>query len=442
MEINMKRKIIYIISSFILLIILISFTNTKIKRQENKEREKRTEVKGEQKKRILFWTCSMHPQIKLPAPGKCPICFMDLIPVYEEKKEDISEIRFTNEERKIAEIETVPVSYRHLNVEIKLLGKVEYDETRIANISAYIPGRIEKLYVNFIGAKVEKGEKLFQIYSPDVYTYQEEYLLSLKRYKEAVERKETSSINSEKEILEGVREKLLLLGLLPFQIDDIEKKGAPSDKVDFYSPSSGIIIERDAYEGKYFNTGDILFKIADIKKVWIKLDVYEKDIPFVKIGQEVDIICEAYPEKIFKGNIIFIAPFLDEKTRTIKVRIEIDNPKEELKPGMFAHVFLKYHLGKKLSIPYTSVLLTGKRAVVFVEKEPNLFQVRDIVIGQRAGDFYPVIDGLKEGERVVKKGNFVIDSTLQIKGKESMMKIMSGEKENIEFERPSSVHHH
>ena len=124
------------------------------------------------------------------------------------------------------------------------------------------------------------------------------------------------------------------------------------------------------------------------------------------------------------------------------MRIEIDNPKEELKPGMFAHVFLKYHLGKKLSIPYTSVLLTGKRAVVFVEKEPNLFHVREIVIGQRAGDFYPVIDGLKEGERVVKKGNFVIDSTLQIKGKESMMKIMSGEKENIEFERPVSVHHH
>jgi Cu(I)/Ag(I) efflux system membrane fusion protein len=440
MELNMKKKIIYIISSFVLLVILISFTNIKIKRKKNKEIEKITEVK--EGKRILFWTCSMHPQIKLPAPGKCPICFMDLIPVYEEKKEDISEIRFTNEERKIAEIETVPVSYRDLNVEIKLLGKVEYDETRISNISAYIPGRIEKLYVNFIGAKVEKGEKLFQIYSPDVYTYFEEYLLSLKRYNEAVEKKETSSINSEKEILESVRKKLLLLGFLPFQIDDIEKKGIPSNKIDFYSPLSGIIIERDAYEGKYINTGDILFRIADIKKVWIKLDVYEKDIPFVKTGQNVEIICEAYPEKKFKGNIIFIDPFLNEKTRTIKVRIEIDNPKEELKPGMFAHVFLKYHLGRKLSIPYTSVLLTGKRAVVFVEKEPNLFQVREIVIGQRAGDFYPVIDGLKEGERVVKKGNFVIDSTLQIKGKESMMKIMSEEKENIEFERPVSIHHH
>ena len=436
----MKKKIIYITSSFVLLVILISFTNIKIKRKKNKEIEKITEVK--EGKRILFWTCSMHPQIKLPAPGKCPICFMDLIPVYEEKKEDISEIRFTNEERKIAEIETVPVSYRDLNIEIKLLGKVEYDETRISNISAYIPGRIEKLYVNFIGAKVEKGEKLFQIYSPDVYTYFEEYLLSLKRYNEAVEKKETSSINSEKEILESVRKKLLLLGFLPFQIDDIEKKGAPSDKIDFYSPLTGIIIERDAYEGKYINTGDILFRIVDIKKVWIKLDVYEKDIPFVKTGQNVEIICEAYPEKKFNGNIIFIDPFLNEKTRTIKVRIEIDNPKEELKPGMFAHVFLKYHLGRKLSIPYTSVLLTGKRAVVFVEKEPNLFQVREIVIGQRAGNFYPVIDGLKKEERVVKKGNFVIDSTLQIKGKESMMKIMSEEKENIEFERAVSVHHH
>jgi len=436
----MKWKIIYIISSFILIIILISFINTKIKKQENKEREKMTEVKGEQKKRILFWTCSMHPQIKLPNSGKCPICFMDLIPVYEEKKEDISEIRFTSEEREIADIETVPVSYRDLNIEIKFFGKIEYDETRIANISAYIPGRIEKLYVNFIGAKVERGEKLFQIYSPDVYIYQEEYLLSLKRYKEAVEKNEISSINSEKEILEGVRKKLLLLGFLPFQIDDIEKKGVPSDKIDFYSPSSGIIIERNAYEGKYFKEGDILFKIADVKKVWIKLDVYEKDISFVKPGQEVDILCEAYPEKIFKGNISFIDPFLNEKTRTIKVRIEIDNPKEELKPGMFAHIFLKYPLGKKLSIPYTSVLLTGKRAIVFVEKEPNLFQVREVVIGPRAGDFYPVMNGLKEGEKVVKKGNFAIDSTLQIKGKESMMKIMSEEK--IEFEDSVDIHHH
>ena len=219
----MKRKIIYIISSFIFLIILISFINLKIKKQQNKG--KITVVKEEQKK-ILFWTCSMHPQIKLPNPGKCPICFMDLIPVYEEKKEDISEVRFTEEERKISEIETVPVSYRHLNIEIKFLGKIEYDETRIANISAYIPGRIEKLYVNFIGAKVEKGEKLFQIYSPDVYTYCEEYLLSLKRYKEAVEKKEISLINSEKEILESVKKKLLLLGFLPFQIEDIEKKGS------------------------------------------------------------------------------------------------------------------------------------------------------------------------------------------------------------------------
>ncbi|MCM8803440.1 MAG: efflux RND transporter periplasmic adaptor subunit, partial [Candidatus Omnitrophica bacterium] len=370
------------------------------------------------------WTCSMHPQIKLPKPGKCPICFMNLIPVYEELevKGEISKITLTEIERKLAEIETSKVEYRDLIFEIRLLGKIEYDETKIANISAWFPGRVDKLYVNFVGGYVKKGEPLFQIYSPELRTTQEEYLIATRRYYKALETKDENEILSSQLVKESIKKKLELWGITSEQIQEIEKKNYVLDKIDFYSPISGVVIEREVFEGKYFQTGEILFKIVDLTTLWVKLDVYEKDLSYINIGQKVNFVTESFPGENFSGKIIFIDPFINEKTRTIKVRIEISNPEGKLKPGMFGHSILKINLGKKLSIPATAPLLTGKRAIVYVEIKPNVFEGREVVLGQRAGDFYPVVSGLKAGEKVVTRGNFKIDASLQIQGKPSMMK--------------------
>lgn len=408
-----KMKIKYI---FLFLIFLPFCQNIFSQHHQHFEEKRREE------KKIKFWTCSMHPQIKLPKPGKCPICFMDLIPVYEERVEETPRLTLTETARKLAEIETSTVDYRDLVFEIRLFGRIEYDETKISNISAWIPGRIEKLYVNFIGARVKKGEPLLQIYSPELRTAIEEYIISLKRYKRALEIKDENEILSSKMIKESIEKKLELWGILPEQIREIEKTYKVFDRIDIYSPSSGIVIEREAYEGKYFKEGEVLFKIADLNTLWVKIDVYEKDLQFVKIGDMVDFITESYPEEKFTGRIVFIDPFINEMTRTAKARVEIKNTSGKLKPGMFGQAILKVNLGKKLSIPATAPLLTGKRAIVYVEVEPNVFEGREVLLGQRAGDFYPVISGLKRGEKVVTKGNFKIDAALQIQAKPSMMR--------------------
>lgn len=390
-----------------------------------------THKEGLTSKKVKFWTCSMHPQIKLPNPGRCPICFMNLVPVYEEVEEEVSRLTISETARKLAEIETSTVTYRDLTVEIRLFGKVEYDETKIATISAWTSGRIDKLYLNFVGAYVKKGSPLFQIYSPELRTIQEEYLIALQRYQKALESKNENEISSSELVKKSIQKRLELLGILPEQIKDIEEKKYAPDRIDIYAPISGIIIEREAFEGKYFNTGDILFKIADLNSLWIKLDVYEKDISYIYPGQRVNFVVESFPGEVFVGKVIFIDPFINEKTRTAKVRLEIYNPEMKLKPGMFGHAILRHHLGKKLSIPATAPLLTGKRAVVYVEVKPNIFEGREVVLGPRAGNFYPVISGLKVGEKVVTRGNFKIDASLQIQAKPSMMK--PKEEQEIKF---------
>ncbi len=417
MRIKRSRKII-----LWELILLISFTVLlpEILFCQHQHQIQRVE-KVQTEKKVKFWTCSMHPQIKLTKPGKCPICFMDLIPVYEETKKETSQLILSESTRKMAKIETSTVSYRNLTFELKLLGKIGYDETKIANISAWLSGRVDKLYINFIGAYVKKDEPLLQIYSPELRTAQEEYLIAFQLYQKALERNLKEEISSSQMVLESIRKKLELWGILPNQIAEIEKSGYAVDRMDIYAPISGVVIEREAFEGKYFQTGETLFKIADLKNLWVKLDVYEKNLAHIHTGQKINFVIESFPGEVFSGKVIFIDPFLNETTRTAKIRIEIPNPEMKLKPGMFGHAILKIEMGKKLSIPATAPLLTGKRAIVYVEEKRNVFEGREVILGPRAGDFYPVISGLRAGEKVVTKGNFMIDASLQIQAKPSMM---------------------
>jgi len=425
------------------------------------------------------WTCSMHPQIRQPEPGACPICGMDLIPVASDQDGGSGSPRqlvLSEHARKLAGIETIPVRRRFVEAEIRMVGKIDYDETRVKRITAWVPGRLDRLFVDYTGTFVSEGDHLVHLYSPDLISAQEELLQALKTEIELTGASELTR-SSALETSRAAREKLMLLGLTEDQIRRLEEGGETSDHVTIYSPIGGVVIHKNAVEGEYVNTGTPIYTIADLSRVWVKLDAYESDLPWVKYGQEVTFETEAHPGETFKGRITFIDPVVDERTRTVNVRVNLINEGGRLKPGMFVHATLRASLsedgraydkglaGKWISpmhpeivkdgpgicdvcgmdlvpaeslgfldlespdavaplvIPASAPLITGKRAVVYVADpgEEGSFTGREVVLGPRAGDWYLLREGLEEGERVVVAGNFKIDSALQILARPSMM---------------------
>ena len=429
-----------------------------------------------------IWTCSMHPQIRQPKPGKCPICFMDLIPVTAEEGEiGKRQIAFSQEALKLMEIQTTPVQRKFVEAEIRMVGKVDYDETRVKNITAWVPGRIDRLYVDFTGITVKKGDHMVDLYSPELISAQAELLQALKAADSIKNNSSDLMKRTTFATLEAARDKLQLLGLARTQIDKIESAGEPVTHITIYSPMGGIVINKQATEGMYVNTGTPIYTLADLSNLWVKLDAYESDLPWIRYGQQVEFSTEAYPGQIFKGKISFRDPILNTKTRTVKVRINVDNADGKLKPGMFVRGVLRAKVAQggtvmnpemagkwicpmhpsivkeqpgtcdicgmdlvtteslfaianepnepPLVIPATAPLITGKRAVVYVRvpnTEKPTFEGREVILGPRAADYYLVKEGLSEGEIVVTNGNFKIDSALQIQAKPSMMSADGG----------------
>jgi Cu(I)/Ag(I) efflux system membrane fusion protein len=424
-----------------------------------------------------WWTCSMHPEIRLPRPGICPKCPMALIPVTSSAG-DVGErqISFSEAAIKLMEIETSTVERKFVEAEVRMAGKIDYDETRVKHITAWVSGRIDKLYVDFTGTQVNKGDHMVYLYSPELLSSQAELLQAVKA---AANFKAEGSELLRRSILatlEAAREKLRLLGLTKEQIQEIEETGKPVDHLTIYAPMGGIVIHKKATEGMYVETGTEIYTVADLARLWVKLDAYESDVAWIRYGQDVEFATEAYPGEVFKGKISFIAPVLDARTRTIKLRVNVDNPEGKLKPEMFVRAVVRSRIagggrvmspemaGKwicpmhpsivkteagscdicgmdlvtteslgyvvdvpkeaPLAIPASAVLITGTRAVVYVQMagaEKPTYEGREIVLGPRAGDYYIVKSGLGEGEIVVTNGNFKIDSALQIQAKPSMM---------------------
>ncbi len=395
------------------------------------------------------WTCSMHPQIRLFEAGKCPICFMDLIPVDQGPGGDPGDRKLLMSESaiKLAEIETRPVERRPAEAVIRAVGSVAFDETRMSEITSWVPGRIEKLFVNFTGAAVRRGDPLAEIYSPSLVSAQEELAQAKRSYDSAPE-----GNSSARSTLEAAREKLRQYGLTPEQIEAVERDGSVSRRIVTYAPSSGVVVDLAAKEGQYVKTGSTLMRIADLSKVWVTLRAFQSDLPLIRPGQEVAFTSTALPGDTFPGEIVFVDPVLDPKTMTAGVRAVVTNEEGRLRPDMFVsgEIFvplgadgravkpgMKEHAGHPLVIPVTAPMLTGKRAVVYVRlpgsAEP-LFEGRDVILGPRAGDSYIVLSGLEVGVLVVTTGAFKIDSELQIRAQPSMM--------NPEGNAPPPVHDH
>jgi len=363
-----------------------------------------------------IWTCAMHPQIRMEQPGKCPICGMELIPLVKSSITSIdpSAIHLSKEAAQLANVLTSVVSKQKPVKEVRLYGKVQADERLFQSQTAHVPGRIERLSINFTGETVAIGQILAEIYSPELITAQQELL-------ETVRTK-----NLQPELYEASKEKLRQWKLTDDQIAKIESSGVVQNNFEVVSNTSGTVTARRVNTGDHVSQGTVLFDIADLSKVWVMFDAYESDLQILHIGEKLSFTLQALPGIQFSGNIIFIDPVIDPVTRVAKVRVETGNQSGKLKPEMFATGIVLTTLNEyrnNMIIPKTAVLWTGKRSVVYV-KQPGdepIFKLREIGLGPMLGESYVITEGLTDGEEIVTSGTFSVDAAAQLEGKPSMM---------------------
>jgi len=347
---------------------------------------------------------------------------MELIPLVQENTAviDSGAIQLTKEAAQLASVLTSVVKREKPVKEMRLFGKVQADERLLQSQVSQVPGRIEKLLVNFTGETVQKGQKLVLLYSPELITAQQELL-------EAAKTKV-----SQPEIYEAAKERLRQWKIPESQIASVENQGIIQNNIDVVSNTTGIITSRRVNNGDYINQGTVLFEVADLSKVWVMFDAYESDLQFLRKGDKVEFTVQALPSRKFSGNIAFIDPVIDPVTRVAKVRIEAENQSGRLKPEMFVTGIVKANLDEyrdQLVIPKSAVLWTGKRSIVYVKQagtDEPVFKIREIGLGPMLGNSYVVTDGLTEGEEIVTQGTFSVDASAQLEGKPSMMNPQGG----------------
>ena len=436
---------------------------------------------GSTEKVAQIWTCSMHPQIRMSKPGKCPICGMDLIPLSRLKSNDdtshAGRLTMSESARKIAGIATVPAVRRGLTADIRLTGKIALDETRVEMITARVGGRIDRLYVDYTGVPVVAGDHLAEMYSPELVSLQKELLEASKALSGAGQQAGETVRSGLSRTFDAAKEKLRLLGFSDGDMDAVLRRGTVSDHMTIRAGQNGIVLRKLVEEGSYVQTGTPLFHIADLRKLWLMLDAYESDLMWLRLGQTVEFSVEAWPGETFQGAVSFIDPVVDPMTRTVNVRVIVDNGSGRLKPDMFVKARVQASLSKSgavknsalrgkwicpmhpqvvknkagtcdicgmplvkaeelgyvtsgfedvnpLVIPATAPLYTGERSLVYVAvpnaAEPT-YEARTVELGPRVGAYYIVRSGISEGEQVVVNGSFKIDAELQIQAKPSMM---------------------
>ncbi|TDK41927.1 efflux RND transporter periplasmic adaptor subunit [Algoriphagus formosus] len=365
---------------------------------------------------ISLWTCSMHPQVQLTEPGDCPICGMDLIHANSEGNEDNESpvLKMTESSMALAQIQTIQVGSTGGESKLELTGKIQADERESASITAKFPGRIEKLYVSFTGEKVVKGQKLASIYSPELLSAQQELI-------------EASKIKSDfPEIYQAAKQKLRLWKLSEEQISSVEVAGKIQEQFDVFAEHGGIVMGRNVAVGDYVTTGQALFQIVNLDKVWVILDAYESDLDQIQVGTPIQFTVAGIPNTKFSSKVSFVDPVINPETRVAAVRAELPNGQGKLLPEMFVKAEIsKNRTGQTtLSIPRTAVLWSGKRSVVYVKvsnQSPAGFEMREVEIGALQGDNYTVLSGLENGEEIVVNGAFTIDAASQLAGKPSLM---------------------
>ncbi len=335
-------------------------------------------------------------------------------------EEEAPTVEIEPEKQQLIGVKTVEAAVKPMQKIIRTVGRIEYDERRLATVNTKFEGWIEKLHVDYTGKYVKKGEPLAEIYSPEIIATQQEFLNVLKWNQSAVSGQQSavsSMLSKDAErIVDAARQRLKLWDITDGQIKAIEESGKPIRTLTIYSPVNGYVVQKMALLGMRFMPGEKLFDLADLSTVWVISDVYEYEIPFIKIGQAASITLSYFPGKVFPSTIDYIYPSLSSDTRTAKVRFIITNPSAQLKPQMFTNVEIRIDMGKRLVIPDEAVIDTGMRQIIYVDKGEGYFEPREIVTGLRTDGLTEVIEGLKSGEKVASSGTFLIDSEAQLKG--------------------------
>ncbi|MCH7760942.1 efflux RND transporter periplasmic adaptor subunit [candidate division TA06 bacterium] len=324
-------------------------------------------------------------------------------------------MRISLEKQQLIGVKTEEVIVRPLSKTIRTVGRVDYDETRLYHAHTKLTGWVEELYVDHVGQRVEKGQPLLTLYSPDLVSTQEEYLLALKA-QETLSKAPFDEISSGgKSLLEATRRRLLLWNITEDQIRQLERSRKVPTTTILHSHHEGYVVEMMARHGLFISPGMHLYVIADLSTVWIYADIYEYEVPFIHEGQEARVSLPYSPGEVLIGKLTYIYPTLDPKTRTVKVRLEFLNSEGRLKPEMYAHVQIEADIGSKLALPEGAVLDTGIRQVVFVDQGDGKFEPREVKLGARVDHYFEVLEGISEGERVVTSANFLIDSESKLR---------------------------
>lgn len=364
-----------------------------------------------------MWTCSMHPSVMKNEPGDCPICGMDLIPITMDVVEETNPNQFTMTKNAmaLADIRTTVVGNKQTDDHQNsvLSGLISENKDEIATQSAHFNGRIEKLYVKSLGQKVTKGQPVAEVYSSELITAQQELLIAAK------------TKNTQPSLYNAVRNKFKNWYIHQHQIDEIEKNGEIKTNLTIYAHVAGVVTDVSVELGSHIMTGKPIFKVANLNTVWANFDVYEHQISLFKVGQIVEIKVNQESNKTIQGKVSFIDPILNEQTRTVNLRVVLNNKDQSLKPGMFVEGEVENNtaISSEIEVPASAVLWTGKRSVVYVKanKEQPVFEMKEIVLGNKIGEYYIVLSGLNNGDEVVTEGAFTVDAAAQLQGKKSMM---------------------
>jgi len=370
------------------------------------------------------YNCPMHPYYTSDRPGECPICGMDLVPVEEKEGhgehgsqvEGFASLELDPRQQQLIGVTTAPVERKVVTRTVRAAGTVVPDERRLFMVHSKVSGWIDRLYVDSTGQPVAAGQPLLSLYSPEFYATQEEYLVARGALREPGPGGEEETSWGTEALRDAAERRLAYWDVDPAAVERLAEAGEPTKALTVRSPYSGYVLEKQARVGMYVQPGAPLYTVADLSRVWVEADVYEYELPFVKVGQRVRITLPYYPAEPLEGTVKFIYPFLNASSRTIRLRVDVANPGLKLKPDMFADVSLEQELGEHLVVPTEAVLDSGERKIVFVAHDGGHFEPREITVAARVEDYYVVAGGLREGETVVTSGNFLIDSESRIKG--------------------------
>lgn len=374
------------------------------------------------------YTCPMHPKVVSDGPGSCPDCGMDLEKVppadpHAGHKAAAAPapvpgriaISISPEKQQLIGLTTEQVAIRKLTQPVRSTATLEHDETKLARIAPRFAGWVRELKVNYTGQKVAKGDPLFTVYSPELFEAESEYLLAFQRVTQLQSREDTAQAESARRLLESARRKLSLWEIGETEIAELERSGQARDEILVRSPASGHVVTKNAVQGRAFMAGETLYEIADLSHLWVRAYVFESESPLIKEGQTARVIFPYLGNRSVDSQVTFLYPHIDPQTRRAEVRLEIDNPRLDLRPQMWANVELEASFGEVLTVPASAIIDTGVRLVAFVMRNDNHLEPREVTIGARSDDYYEVLSGLSDGEKVVARALFLIDSESQLK---------------------------